>query len=58
MPENLSESTARLERLVKQIVKEDDYRKFDELGEEIWRVLDEREQAIRYSPSFANGARL
>jgi len=57
MPENLSESTARLERLVKQIMKEEDYRKFDELGEEIWRVLDEREQA-KCDSRPAKGARL
>jgi len=43
MCENRSDSTARLERLVRQIMKEEDPLKFDELGEEIWRVLDERE---------------
>jgi methyl coenzyme M reductase subunit C-like uncharacterized protein (methanogenesis marker protein 7) len=57
MLENLSGSTARLERLVRQIMKEEDYRKFDELGEEIWRVLDEREHAMCDSPSVAKGAR-
>ena len=42
MPENLADSTIRLQRLVRQIVKETDPVKYSELGSEIWRVLDER----------------
>ena len=54
MYENCSESATRLERLVRQIMKEEDSLKFDELGEEIWRVLGERERvgAMPSSPSF------
>ena len=58
MQENLSGTTARLERLVRQIMKEEDHRKFDELGEEIWRVLDERERSLCDSRSVAKSARL
>jgi hypothetical protein len=42
MPDAFADSTARLERLVEQIMKEKDPEKCDELGAEIWRVLDER----------------
>lgn len=54
MCENCSGSTTRLERLVRQIMKEEDSLKFDELGEEIWRVLGEPERvgAMPSSPSF------
>ena len=43
MPDAFADSTARLERLVEQIMKEKDPEKCDELGAEIWRVLDERD---------------
>jgi organic hydroperoxide reductase OsmC/OhrA len=49
MPGDLSDSTARLAQLVRQIMKEPDPLRFDELGGEIWRVLDERECRTRYS---------
>ena len=51
MCENYSDSTTRLERLVRQIMKEEDPLKFDKLGEEIWRVLDERERVGAMPPS-------
>jgi hypothetical protein len=43
MPDAFADSTARLERLVAQIMKEKDPEKCDELGAEIWCVLDERD---------------
>jgi len=43
MPDALADSTARLERLVEQIVNEEDPEKCDELAAEIWRVLKERD---------------
>jgi hypothetical protein len=54
MCENRSDSTTRLERLVRQVMKEEDPLKFDELGEEIWRVLYELEGvgAMPSSPRF------
>ena len=50
MCENRADSIRRLERLVRQIMKEEDPMKVDELGEEIWRVIDERER-IAATPS-------
>ena len=47
MPGNLTESTARLEQLIAQIMKEADPVKYDELGSEIWRVLEERERLLK-----------
>jgi hypothetical protein len=43
MSDNLGNSNARLEKLVRQIIKEKDPVKFDALCSELWRVLDERE---------------
>jgi hypothetical protein len=43
MPAQFEESTARLQRLVHQIMKETDPAVYDELAEEIWRVSTERE---------------
>ena len=43
MSDNLGNSNARLEKLVRQIMKEKDPVKFDALCAELWRVLDERE---------------
>lgn len=44
MSDPLENSTARLQQLVDQIMKERDPCKYDELCAEIWRVLDERER--------------
>lgn len=44
MADALADSTARLERLVGQIMKEKDPEKCDELAAEIWRVLKERDR--------------
>lgn len=45
MPNDLGDSTTRLERLLKQIISEKDPDKCDQLGAEIWRVLNERDRA-------------
>jgi hypothetical protein len=44
MPDAFSESTARLEQLVREIIKETEPVRYDKLAEEIWRVLAERER--------------
>ena len=49
MPDALAESTALLERLLEEIVKETDLDRRDELAEEIWRALEERENLKRPS---------
>jgi hypothetical protein len=36
--------TARLEQLVKQIMRERDPLKYDQMGSEIWTILDELER--------------
>ena len=46
MSDDLAASTIRLEQLVQQIMKERDSLRFDELANEIWRVLDERERLL------------
>jgi hypothetical protein len=43
MPDALADSTALLERLLREITKEKDPAKCDELAAEIWGLLDERE---------------
>jgi hypothetical protein len=43
MPNRFAESTARLERLIAEVMKEKDYARYDKLCEEIWLVLAERE---------------
>jgi hypothetical protein len=43
MTDNIENSNARLEKLLKQIMKEKDPVKYDELCSELWLVLDERE---------------
>jgi hypothetical protein len=43
MSDDLADSTAQLEVLLKLIMRETDPQRFDELGAAIWRVLDERE---------------
>jgi hypothetical protein len=44
MPDAFAESTARLEQLVREIIKETEPVRYDKLAEEIWRVLAERER--------------
>jgi hypothetical protein len=44
MPDPLADLNARLGELLRQIMKETDPEKYDELGAEIWRVLSERER--------------
>lgn len=50
MPDNLTQLTARLERLVSEIMKEPDPLRYDELGDEIWQVLGERERLVKQNP--------
>jgi len=44
MPDRLAELNVRLGQLLRQIMKETDPAKYDELGAEIWRILNERER--------------
>lgn len=44
MSDELARSTAKLEQLVSQIMKETDRARYDELAAEIWCVLEERER--------------
>jgi hypothetical protein len=44
MSDPLADTTARLERLLEQAMKETDPDKSDELCAEIWRVLLERDE--------------
>lgn len=55
MADPLAESTALLERLVREIMQETDPAKCDALATEIWRVVKERERArgTGSSPSTA-----
>jgi hypothetical protein len=48
MPDAFAQSTARLEQLVREIMKETDPVLYDKLGEEIWRVLAERERLAQH----------
>lgn len=50
MPDNLTQLTARLERLVSEIMKESDPVRYDELGDEIWQVLGEGERLVKQNP--------
>lgn len=50
MPDNLTQLAARLERLVSEIMKETDPLRYDELGDEIWQVLSERERLVNQNP--------
>jgi hypothetical protein len=43
MPHSLAESTAHLQRLVAEIMKESDPLRFDTLADEIWKELAERD---------------
>jgi hypothetical protein len=51
MPDRLAELNMRLGQLLRQIMKETDPAKYDELGAEIWRVLSERERLTGAPPS-------
>lgn len=51
MPDHLAELNLRLSQLLRQIMKETDPAKYDELGAEIWRVLSERERLTGAQPS-------
>ena len=55
MSADLANSTANLERLLDQIMKETDPVKYDELGPEIWRVLIERERLTSTEPNSLPG---
>lgn len=54
MSERRPDSIKLLEILVRQIMKEEDPLKFDELGAKIWQVIDERERgrATPWLPTF------
>jgi hypothetical protein len=49
MPNAPADSTVLLERLLKEIMKEKDRDRRDDLAEEIWRALEERENRRRAS---------
>jgi len=57
MSDDLADSTARLEQLLVQIMKETNQVKYDELGSEIWRVLEERERLIKQLSSTVKAER-
>ena len=46
MRDSLVDSNTRLTQLLRQIMKETDPAKYDELGDEIWRALSERERLV------------
>lgn len=48
--DNLTQSTARLVRLVSDVMKETDPVRYDQLADEIWHVLEERERFIKQNP--------
>jgi len=43
MSDSFADTTARPQRLLEVVMQERDQAKCDELSEEIWRVLEERE---------------
>ncbi len=55
MSDNVANSTARLEWLVTQIIKEKDPARYDELCSELWLVLDERERLTGTEPRTGEG---
>lgn len=55
MPDALADSTDQLERLLKQIMSETDPIKYDELGAQIWRDLDQRDQLKSVSAIHKQG---
>jgi hypothetical protein len=50
VPDNLEQLNVRLEQLVSEIMKETDPVRYDELGDEIWAVLRERECFMKQNP--------
>jgi hypothetical protein len=52
MSETRLDSITVLERLVRQIMKEEDPLKFDELGAKIWQVIEERERVCATLPKL------
>jgi hypothetical protein len=46
MSDRLADLSARLGQLLQQIMKENDPVKADELSDEIWRALSEREHLV------------
>ena len=44
MPDGFADSTALLEKLVREVMKETDPAKVDQLAAEIWRVISERDR--------------
>lgn len=50
MSKPLSDVDSRLAQLIQQIMKETDPARYDELGDEIWRVLSERERLVNNPP--------
>lgn len=55
MPDKFAESTRRLKQLVDQVMKETDPVLYDQLAEEIWRVLAERESLAAKTAIRVNG---
>jgi hypothetical protein len=55
VPDNLTQLTARLGHLVSEIMRETDPVRYDELGDEIWRVLGERERLLKQNPQTVTG---
>jgi hypothetical protein len=56
MPNNLDDSTALLRRLLQQMISEKDLARCDQLGSEIWRVLNHRDR-IRSSVGYSEADR-
>jgi hypothetical protein len=55
MPDAFADSTARLESLVREAMKETDPSKCNDLAAEIWRVLEERDRLKRASATQKSG---
>lgn len=51
MPDKITQLTARLGQLVAEVMKETSPVKYDQLCDEIWRLLDERERLLRSCPT-------
>lgn len=54
MPNKFAESTERLAQLVRQIMKETDPAMYDQLAEDIWCVLAERERLAQEQRMSSN----
>jgi hypothetical protein len=50
VPDKLEQLNARLGQLVSEIMKETDPVRYDELGDEIWTVLRDRESFMKQNP--------